>query len=271
MTDSTWVRVYNGKQFYVSNTSSDAIHTAGGINASGRIYAGGHLSTKGHLAVSGIYGGSGASGFNVYAIFYGNGQHGGIEIGASDNVFGIGVHSNDHMYWWWTNSGSVGSPSNKSYIMDYGGGSWSFTGNILATGGITAKTTSDMRLKNRVGQTDYAKKLLSLGLVFDYIYNDTAQSRIGKMVDDKRHIGLSYQAVSKVLPAICGKDDDGYGYINYISPDFISLIAGATQLNTLGIKELYKKTNSIEDEIKKLKKENECLKKEINKLKREYR
>ena len=155
--------------------------------------------------------------------------------------------------------------------MDYGGGSWSFTGNILATGGITAKTTSDMRLKNRIGQVDYAKKLLSLGLVFDYIYNDTAQSRIGKMVDNEKHIGLSYQKVSTVLPTICGKDDDGYGYINYISPDFISLIAGATQLNTLGIKELYKKTNSIEDEIKKLKKENECLKKEINKLKREYR
>lgn len=150
-------------------------------------------------------------------------------------------------------------------------GSFTVNGNIAASGGITAKTTSDMRLKDRVGQIDYAKKLLSLGLVFDYIYNDTAQSRIGKMVDDKRHIGLSYQAVSKALPTICGKDDDGYGYINYISPDFISLIAGATQLNTLGIKELYKKTNSIEDEIKKLKKENECLKKEINKLKKEYR
>lgn len=161
--------------------------------------------------------------------------------------------------------------NDATYIRSYGGKSLYIEGNILANGGITAKTTSDMRLKNRVGQTDYAKKLLSLGLAFDYIYNDIAQSRIGEMVDDKRHIGLSYQAVSKVLPDICGKDDDGYGYINYISPDFISLIAGATQLNTLGIKELYKKTNSIEDEIKKLKKENECLKKEINKLKREYR
>lgn len=161
--------------------------------------------------------------------------------------------------------------TDSTYVRVYNNKSFYVSGNILATGGITAKTTSDMRLKNRVGQTDYAKKLLSLGLVFDYIYNDTAQSRIGKMVDDKRHIGLSYQAVSKALPTICGKDDDGYGYINYISPDFISLIAGATQLNTLGIKELYKKTNSIEDEIKKLKKENECLKKEINKLKKEYR
>ena len=172
---------------------------------------------------------------------------------------------------YWTAYSGGWTMYDATYIRSYGGKSLWIEGNILANGGITAKTTSDMRLKNRVGQTDYAKKLLSLGLVFDYIYNDTAQSRIGKMVDDKRHIGLSYQAVSKVLPAICGKDDDGYGYINYISPDFISLIAGATQLNTLGIKELYKKTNSIEDEIKKLKKENECLKKEINKLKREYR
>lgn len=271
MTDSTWIRAYNGKQIYTASTSPDAIYTAGGMNASGRIYASSYMHANGGLNVSGVIASTGASSFNVYSRFYGNGSHGGIEIAASDNVFGIGVHSNDHMYWWWTNSGSIYSASGKSYIMDYGGGIWSFTGNILATGGITAKTTSDMRLKDRVGQIDYAKKLLSLGLVFDYIYNDTAQSRIGKMVDDKRHIGLSYQSVSKVLPTICGKDDDGYGYINYISPDFISLIAGATQLNTLGIKELYKKTNSIEDEINKLKKENECLKKEINKLKREYR
>ena len=271
MIDTSCVRIYNDKRFYVSSTSPDAIHTAGGINAGGRIYAGGIMENAGGLNCHGIVNSSGAYEFNVYAAFYGRSDNGGIEIGASNKVFGIGIHSNDHMYWWWTSSGSIGSSTGKSYIMDYGSGNWSFTGNIGATGGITAKTTSDMRLKDRVGQTDYAKKLLSLGLVFDYIYNDTAQSRIGKMVDDKRHIGLSYQAVSKILPTICGKDEDGYGYINYISPDFISLIAGATQLNTLGIKELCKKTNSIEDEIKKLKKENECLKKEINKLKREYR
>lgn len=254
-----------------NSNKNDTSWVCSTLNARDQVLAGSYIQALGGVNCAGVINSGGCSGFNVYATFHGNGQHGGIEIGASDNVFGIGVHSNDHMYWWWTNSGSVGSSSNKSYIMDYGGGSWSFTGNILASGGITAKTTSDMRLKNRVGQTDYAKKLLSLGLVFDYIYNDTAQSRIDKMVDDKRHIGLSYQAVSKVLPAICGKDDDGYGYINYISPDFISLIAGATQLNTLGIKELYKKTNSIEDEIKKFKKENDLLKKEINKLKREYR
>lgn len=260
-------------RFYTSYNSnhSSASWACSTLNARDQVLAGSYIQALGGVNCAGVLNSGGASGFNVYATFHGNGQHGGIEIAASDNVLGIGVHKNDAWYMWWTPQGSVGNSSLKSYIFEWGANNWRFTGNILASGGITAKTTSDMRLKNRVGQTDYAKKLLSLGLVFDYIYNDTAQSRIDKMVDDKRHIGLSYQAVSKVLPAICGKDDDGYGYINYISPDFISLIAGATQLNTLGIKELYKKTNSIEDEIKKLKKENECLKKEINKLKREYR
>ena len=272
MTDSTWIRAYNNKQIYTASTSADAIHTAGGMNASGRIYGGGIVTAGGGLDVVGVRASTGCSGFNVYGRFYGSGQHGGIEIGSSDNVFGIGVHSNDHMYWWWTNAGSVDSTSNKSYIMDYGGGTWQFTGNIGATGGITAMTSSDENLKNRLDyEVDYASKLLLLGKVFDFTYNDKALSRKDKYADRNVHTGLSWQKVRNILPTVCGMDKDGYGYINYISPDFISLIAGATQLNTLGIKELYKKTNSIEDEIKKLKKENECLKKEINKLKREYR
>lgn len=150
--------------------------------------------------------------------------------------------------------------TDSTYVRVYNNKSFYVSGNILATGGITAKTTSDMRLKDRVGQIDYAKKLLSLGLVFDYTYNDIAKSRVGKMVDDKRHIGLSYQAVSKVLPAICGKDDDGYGYINYISPDFISLIAGAVQLNILGLYKVENKTQQLERRIKDLEAEISMLK-----------
>lgn len=260
MTDSTWLRAYNNKQIYTASTSPDAFHTLGGVNASGRIYAGSYIETHGGLVCAGVGNSGGASGFNVYASFYGNGQHGGIEIGASDNVFGIGVHSNDHMYWWWTNSGSIGSSSNKSYIMDYGGGSWSFTGNILATGGITAKTTSDMRLKNKIGNSNYIEKLLSLGPVFDYTYNDIAKSRVGKMVDNEIHTGLSYQDVSKLFPTMCGVDEDGYGYINYISPDFISLIAGAVQLNILNLRKVESRTEYLERRIAELEKEVYILK-----------
>lgn len=269
MTDSTWIRAYNNKQIYTASTSADAIHTAGGMNASGRIYAGSYIETHGGLVCAGVGNSGGASGFNVYASFYGNGQHGGIEIGASDNVFGIGVHSNDHMYWWWTNAGSIGSSSNKSYIMDYGGGSWSFTGNILATGGITAMTSSDENLKNRLDyEVDYASKLLLLGRVFDFTYNDKALARKDKYADRNVHTGLSWQKVRNILPTVCGMDKDGYGYINYISPDLISLIAGATQLNTLGIQSILNRTKSLEERVKILERRNEQLELKIKLIQR---
>lgn len=269
MTDSTWLRAYNNKQIYTGSTSADAIHTAGGMNASGRIYGGGIVTAGGGLDVVGVRASTGCSGFNVYGRFYGNGQHGGIEIGASDNVFGIGVHSNDHMYWWWTNSGSVGSSSNKSYVMEYGGGTWQFTGNIGATGGITAMTSSDENLKNRLDyEVDYASKLLLLGKVFDFTYNDKALSRKDKYADRNVHTGLSWQKVRNILPTVCGMDKDGYGYINYISPDLISLIAGATQLNTLGIQSILNRTKSLEERVEILERRNEQLELKIKLIQR---
>jgi hypothetical protein len=269
MTDSTWLRAYNNKQIYTGSTSADAIHTAGGMNASGRIYAGGYMQAGGGLNVSGIIASTGCSGFNVYGRFYGSGQHGGIEIGASDNVFGIGVHSDDYMYWWWTDNGSVDSTSHKSYVMVYGGGTWQFTGNIGATGGITAMTSSDENLKNRLDyEVDYASKLLLLGKVFDFTYNDKALARKDKYADRNVHTGLSWQKVRNILPTVCGIDKDGYGYINYISPDLISLIAGATQLNTLGIQSILNRTKSLEERVKILERRNEQLELKIKLIQR---
>ena len=269
MTDSTWLRAYGNKQIYTGSVSSDAIHTAGGMNASGRIYAGSYMQAMGGLNIAGILNSTGVNGFNIYATFHGNGQHGGIEIGASDNVFGMGVHSDDHMYWWWTNSGSIGSVSGKSYVMDYGGGTWQFTGNIGATGGITAMTSSDENLKNRLDyEVDYASKLLLLGRVFDFTYNDKALARKDKYADRNVHTGLSWQKVRNILPTVCGMDKDGYGYINYISPDLISLIAGATQLNTLGIQSILNRTKSLEERVKILERRNEQLELKIKLIQR---
>ena len=252
-------------RFWSSKNSnrSDAAWSCSTLSASS------YMQAMGGINCAGILNSGGASGFNVYADFHGNGQHGGIEIAASDNVFGIGVHSNDHMYWWWTNSGSVGSSSNKSYIMDYGGGSWQFTGNIGATGGITAMTSSDENLKNRLDyEVDYASKLLLLGKVFDFTYNDKALSRKDKYADRNVHTGLSWQKVRNILPTVCGMDKDGYGYINYISPDLISLIAGATQLNTLGIQSILNRTKSLEERVKILERRNEQLELKIKLIQR---
>lgn len=150
--------------------------------------------------------------------------------------------------------------TDSTYVRVYNNKSFYVSGNILATGGITAKTTSDMRLKNKIGNSNYIEKLLSLGPVFDYTYNDIAKSRVGKMVDNEIHTGLSYQDVSKLFPTMCGVDEDGYGYINYISPDFISLIAGAVQLNILNLRKVESKTKYLERRIAELEKEVYILK-----------
>lgn len=251
---------------YNSNHSS-ADWSCKTLNARDQVLAGSYIQALGGVNCAGVINPGGCSGFNVYATFHGNGDHGGIEIAASDNVFGIGVHSNDHMYWWWTNSGSIGSSSNKSYIMDYGGGSWSFTGNVYASGAITAGTTSDIRLKKDLIIENYSDKLLSLGKVFTFKYNDLAKSRKDKMVDDNYHIGLSYQIVRESLPCMAGLDKDGYGYLNYISPDFISLIAGAVQESVLRLNNIDDKVDRLNKDIDRLKEENKNLRREIEQLK----
>lgn len=196
MTDSTWLRAYNNKQIYTASTSPDAFHTLGGVNASGRIYAGSYIETHGGLVCAGVGNSGGASGFNVYASFYGNGQHGGIEIGASDNVFGIGVHSNDSWYIWWTNSGSIGSSSNKSYIFSYNSSSWNFTGSVVASGEVTAY--SDARLKNNIRTLDYRGRLIPRHYV----------------KDGKQSIGFIAQEVQTLYPELVLGYDKSRPYLS---------------------------------------------------------
>lgn len=196
MTDSTWLRAYNNKQIYTGSTSADAIHTAGGMNASGRIYAGSYMQAMGGLNIAGILNSTGANGFNIYATFHGNGQHGGIEIGASDNVLGIGVHSNDSWYIWWTNSGSVGSSSNKSYIFSYNGSSWNFTGSVVASGEVTAY--SDARLKSNIHTLDYRGRLIPRHYV----------------KDGKQSIGFIAQEVQALYPELVLGQDKSRPYLS---------------------------------------------------------
>ena len=196
MTDSTWLRAYNNKQIYTASTSPDAFHTLGGVNASGRIYAGSYIETHGGLVCAGVGNSGGASGFNVYASFYGNGQHGGIEIGASDNVLGIGVHSDDSWYIWWTNSGSIGSSSNKSYIFSYNGSSWNFTGSVVASGEVTAY--SDARLKSNIHTLDYRGRLIPRHYV----------------KDGKQSIGFIAQEVQTLYPELVLGYDKSRPYLS---------------------------------------------------------
>ena len=62
-----------------------------------------------------------------------------------------------------------------------------------------------------------------------------------------------------VLPQMAGKDEDGYGYLNYIHTDYINLIAGALQQTIL-------KQETIEQRVARLERENAELKQQLKRL-----
>ena len=124
------------------------------------------------------------------------------------------------------------------------------TANITANGTVVAKTASDARLKNVKRKTkSYQQRLLELGNIVDFEYNSIAKERNKNAVDDKKHIGLIYQNVANSdLSNFNYKEKDGYGSINYLSSDYINLIAGALQESIKEIKKLKQEIKKMKDE-----------------------
>lgn len=204
---------------------------------------------------------SGANSFYVGARFS-NTSHDSIEIVGGNYTMGLGCHSNGSWFWWRGTANPTIS-TNKSYVMQYDGSTWAFTGSITATSAITAKATSDFRLKeNYDGLIDYRERLLKLGRVYDYNYNKKALDLYQDRIDNKRHTGLVYQnAVKAGITNFCHeKDEYGYGSLNYLSPDLIATIIGSVQANILSIR-------LVESEQERMRKELEYAKSEIKRLK----
>lgn len=196
----------------------------------------------------------------TWSILYINDYGGDVSITNASSAYGVKILSTK----------ASTSYSNGALTVGGGigvGGSIYTRGSVIADGAISAKSASDQRLKTNFDRNvRYDERLLSLGCVLDYNYNALALQRGEGGVDRNRHTGLIYQNVEKIMPHITYKSADGYGSINYMSPDFIATIAGATQLNTLGLKSVVEKTESLESRIKALEKENEKLKSKIKRM-----
>lgn len=80
--------------------------------------------------------------------------------------------------------GSVGNSSLKSYIFEWGANNWRFTGNIIATGEVTAY--SDARLKSNIHTLDYRGRLIPRHYV----------------KDGKQSIGFIAQEVQALYPEL---------------------------------------------------------------------
>ena len=157
-------------------------------------------------------------------------------------------------------TGEFSSVTRTLTLLD-GSGNTICPGNLLTYGEVAAGSASDLRLKEIQKRPSYANRLLKMGLVRDYYFNDLAKSRDVRKADNDLHTGMIYQDVLPVLSSMCGVDDDGYGKLNYIKPDFICTIAGATQDNTIELIRVNTRMSKLETAIRH-------LKRKINKLER---
>ena len=119
-----------------------------------------------------------------------------------------------------------------------------FSGNVLARGGVTAYTTSDRRLKTNIKQVDSMQIIRSLGGTWQFDYKDTGEHGIG-------FIAQSVQG--SVLRNMVYTDAKGYLKLNYLDTRLIALALGAAV-------QIDDKVKRLERRIRELKKEVELLK-----------
>lgn len=170
---------------------------------------------------------------------------------------GIGFNTNSEI---WLGTANTNRKAAAQWLR-ISGNRVTCSSDIFAYGEVAAGSASDLRLKEIQKRPSYANRLLKMGLVRDYYFNDLAKSRDVRKADNDLHTGMIYQDVLPVLSSMCGVDDDGYGKLNYIKPDFICTIAGATQDNTIELIKVNTRMSKLETAIRH-------LKRKINKLER---
>ena len=117
-------------------------------------------------------------------------------------------------------------------------------GSVLATGGITAYSSSDIRLKENLHKLNYLSIIKAMGGSYGFTWRK----------DNKRSIGWIAQHVlsNPYMKDIVETDKDGYYKINYWSPKLIATAFGAIE--------------QVDDEVTKLKARVVYLEREVKKL-----
>ncbi len=136
------------------------------------------------------------------------------------------------------------STTGHIYDYDYNMNTY-FPNSILATGGVTAYQSSDVRLKTNITKLNCLNVIKSIGGTYEFDY----------LRDHKHSIGFIAQHVSNpLLKDIIAKDKDGYLKINYWSPKLISLAFGALTEIDNEVDKLKARVRELETEVEYLKK-----------------
>ena len=119
-----------------------------------------------------------------------------------------------------------------------------FSGNVLAHGGVTAYTTSDRRLKTNIKQVDSMQIIRSLGGTWQFDYKDTGRHSIGFIAQSVR---------GSMLKSMVYASDDGYLKLNYLDTRLIALALGAAVQVDDKVERLKKRVRELEKGVELLK------------------
>ena len=121
---------------------------------------------------------------------------------------------------------------------------FSRSGNFLATGGITAYSSSDIRLKQDLRKLDYLGIIKAMGGTFGFAWKK----------DNTRSIGWIAQHVlcNPHLKDIVETDEKGYYKINYWSPKLIATAFGAIEQVGDEVSRLKARVVFLESEVQRL-------------------
>ena len=117
-------------------------------------------------------------------------------------------------------------------------------GNVLATGGITAYSSSDIRLKQDLRKLDYLGIIKAMGGTYGFAWKK----------DNTRSIGWIAQHVlcNTHLKDIVETDENGYYKINYWSPKLIATAFGAIEQVGDEVSRLKTRVVFLESEVQRL-------------------
>lgn len=197
----------------------------------------------------------GANSFGVGLRCY-HASHTSVEVQGGSYTMGLGCHSNGSWYWW------RGTSSGKSYVMQYDGTTWSFTGVIKTSTGMYSdgymsclgqNTGSDMRLKHIIGDVTLSLDMIAdaPAKLFRWRYGEFA----GRLA-----VGSIAQYWQQWLSPVVSKRPDDYLQMDY----------GVTALTaTINLARIVRDgLTDHERRILALENENKALKSKINELER---
>ena len=119
-----------------------------------------------------------------------------------------------------------------------------FSGNVLARGGVTAYTTSDRRLKTNIKQVDSMRIIRSLGGTWQFDYKDSGEHSIGFIAQSVK---------GSALRSMVCTNADGYMKLNYLDTRLIALALGAAVQVDDKVERLEKRIRKLENEVELLK------------------